>query len=225
MGLFHHPPTWPLRSEGIIKRVPCHVAAGEPHIVQLRHEKINLPPAPLPTCAFCAPTNQVHRTCLKQQVPLHPDSPSCDSVWSHTINPGAQRHLYSQDNAHKCEHTLLARLLARASALLAAPCRSAPMPTSRTECTAPHCTHTCSLRAARLSFVSGCCVQWGQSHSHPQPPRPPLAHPAPRVGTHTRYGSAARQLLGKGKKKTPHRFSREREGERKRERMTDCNPP
>lgn len=132
------PPTWPLRSVGIIKRVPWHMAAGEPHIAQLRHEKIDLPPAPLPTCAFCAPTNQAHRACLKQQVPLHPDSPGCDSAGSHTINPGAPRHRYGQDNAHKCEHTLLARLLARASALLAALCRSAPMPTSRTERTAPH---------------------------------------------------------------------------------------
>lgn len=56
--------------------------------------------------------------------------------------------------------------------------------------------------------------------------------PAPRTlrafGAARTRGSAARQLLGRGKeKKTPPTQPREVGGgrERKRERMTDCNPP
>ena len=193
------------------------MAVGEPHIAQLRHEKIDLPPAPRQPVPSVRP--QGRGACLKQQVLLHPDSPGCDSVGS---TPSTQvlrdsctarivHTSVSTRSSHACSHV---HQLCWQHCAAPLPCRH-PAPSARHRV----CTHTRSLQAAQLSFVSGCCVQWGQSHSHPHPsasPCPPLAHTAPRVGTHTRYGSAARQLLGKGKK-NPHRFSRERERGKERE--------
>ena len=151
-------------------------------------------------------------------------------------------------------HLLLARPLARAPALPLpnGPLCSCASITPRVR--GSHiCTHTCSLQAgAPLGIPKFCLRMPGlprvagaiphpPTHLHPKSCRPPpastgtlptpwpLAHSEPsglRAHAAT-YGSAAHQLLGRGRKKNPT-DSAERGGgerERKRERMTDCNPP
>lgn len=127
----------------------------------------------------------------------------------------------STRSSHACSHV---HQLCWQRCAAPLPCRH-PAPSARHHI----CTHMLAPSStAELRLGMPCTVGAIPLTPTPacKPPCPPLAHTAPRVGTRTRYGSAAHQLLGKGKKK-PHRFSREREreGERKRERMTDCNPP